>query len=112
MTFGGWMLPAFKILRHLKVLRGTPLDPFGYTRERRQERALIQEYKALLLSALDRITSDNYASAMKLAGSANIIRGYGPVKEANVRRWRAEVAALQLPGDETAAGVPPKTVSV
>ena len=39
--FGPAMLTGFKVLRHLKFLRGTALDVFGRTEERRTERALI-----------------------------------------------------------------------
>ena len=44
MSFGPWLLGAFRVLKKFKVLRGTPLDPFGYTAERRTERRLIAEY--------------------------------------------------------------------
>ena len=43
--FGPWMLGAFGVLAASRWLRGTPLDPFGYTAERRMERALIAEYE-------------------------------------------------------------------
>src|SRR3979490_2896416 len=52
MRFGPWMLPVFKVLSSLKGLRGTPLDPFGYTAERRAERALIREYEATVETLL------------------------------------------------------------
>jgi len=32
----------------MKGLRGTALDPFGYTAERRMERRLIKDYQALV----------------------------------------------------------------
>ena len=48
MTFGPWMLPAFRLLAKLKFLRGTAFDPFGYTPERRTERKLIADYEAML----------------------------------------------------------------
>ena len=44
-VFGPWMLGAFGVLSRFKWLRGTPLDPFGYTAERRMERALIADYE-------------------------------------------------------------------
>ena len=48
MTFGPWMLPAFRMLAKFKFLRGTALDIFGYSEERRTERKLIADYEALL----------------------------------------------------------------
>ena len=43
--YGAWALPAIKTLRHLKFLRGTALDVFGKTEERKMERALIEDYQ-------------------------------------------------------------------
>jgi indolepyruvate ferredoxin oxidoreductase len=47
-AYGPWMLPAFRVLAKLRRLRGTPLDVFGRTEERRKERALIGQYEALV----------------------------------------------------------------
>ena len=41
--FGSWMFKAFKILSGLKFLRGTRFDLFGYTAERKSERALVKK---------------------------------------------------------------------
>jgi indolepyruvate ferredoxin oxidoreductase len=92
--FGGWMLPVLRGLQRLKRLRGTPLDPFGYTAERRLERRLIGEYRALIESIADRITEANLPVAVRLAGAASAIAGFGPVKDAGVAKYRAEVEAL------------------
>jgi indolepyruvate ferredoxin oxidoreductase len=43
MSFGPWLLPAFRLLARLKFLRGTAFDPFGRTQERRTERKLIED---------------------------------------------------------------------
>ena len=48
MSFGPWLLPLFRLLAKLKFLRGTSFDPFGYSTERRTERKLIDDYRALL----------------------------------------------------------------
>ena len=48
MSFGPWMMRAFRVLAKLKGLRGTPLDVFGYTHERKTERQLVRDYEALL----------------------------------------------------------------
>ncbi len=49
MSFGPWILSAFRVLSKFKFLRGTPLDPFGHTAERRMERKLVAEYLAICL---------------------------------------------------------------
>jgi indolepyruvate ferredoxin oxidoreductase len=86
-TFGPWMLPVFKLLRHGKRLRGTALDPFGYTAERRLERRLIADYRRLIEQLVDRLESRNLDAAIELAGAAYDIRGYGPVKHASVQDY-------------------------
>jgi indolepyruvate ferredoxin oxidoreductase len=85
--FGRWMVPAFRVLRSLKVLRGTPFDPFGYTRERRMERRLIDEYRQLIDTLLERVTQRNLATTIDLAAAAYDVRGYGLVKDASVREY-------------------------
>src|SRR5665213_2698686 len=58
MSFGPWMLGAFRVLAKFKFLRGTPLDPFGYSADRKTERRLIAVYSALLNELCDRLTLD------------------------------------------------------
>ena len=82
--YGPWLMPAFKLLTKLRFLRGTALDPFGHTAERKRERALIGEYRDLLQRLLPPLTSDNHAIAVALARLPEKIRGYGHVKEANL----------------------------
>ncbi|MBE9539727.1 MAG: indolepyruvate ferredoxin oxidoreductase family protein [Proteobacteria bacterium] len=81
--FGPWMMKSFKFLARLKFLRGTALDVFGYSAERKQERADIAEYEALLNSVFDGLTDDNYQLAGELAELASKLRGYGHVKDRN-----------------------------
>jgi indolepyruvate ferredoxin oxidoreductase len=94
MTFGPWLLPAFKLLAKAKVLRGTRFDPFGYTRDRRMERALIAEYEALLDQLFARLTPENHHIAVGLAALPEKIRGFGHVKMRHVQAAKAEEAAL------------------
>lgn len=82
---------AFQALARMRKLRGTPLDVFGWDRDRRLERALITEYESLLTSAGEL----PYDDAVRLAESVMAIKGYGPVKEAAAARWRDEVARLR-----------------
>ncbi len=79
--YGPWMLTAFRWLARLKFLRGSALDPFGRTHERREERARIVRYEALLEHIAARLTPLNHASAVELAAVAGTIRGFGHVKD-------------------------------
>jgi indolepyruvate ferredoxin oxidoreductase len=96
-TYGGWMRGAFGLLARLKGLRGTPLDVFGYTEERRTERALIGEYRALVDEILAALTADRLAEAVALAALPEEIRGYGHVKERNLKavrlKWEKQLFA-------------------
>jgi indolepyruvate ferredoxin oxidoreductase len=94
MRFGPWMLPVFSLLRRLKFLRGTKLDLFGYTAERRTERELISEYETLVEEVLGRLAADNHALAVELAALPDGIRGYGHVKDANLEKVRHKWADL------------------
>ena len=91
-TFGAWMVPAFRVLAALRGLRGTAFDLFGYTAERRMERALIGEFEETverLIAGLDAASLDD---ACDIVGEYMDIRGYGPVKEAAVAAVRERVA--------------------
>ena len=87
-AFGPGILGLFRLLAALKPLRGTPVDPFGWTHERRMERALIRQYEADMAEVLDRLTPATLDAAVGLAELPLAIRGFGPVKAAN-----AEAAA-------------------
>ena len=91
---GPGCLGALGVLKKFKVLRGTPLDPFGYTAERRAERKLIVEYEKLLADIAEHLTPGNYNSAVALAALPEKIRGYGPVKQRHLGIVKAEEAGL------------------
>jgi indolepyruvate ferredoxin oxidoreductase len=93
--FGSWILQAFDILTRFKFLRGTAFDPFGYTSERRMERALPGEYSATIFRHLDKAKPHDWARLVALAKSAELVRGYGHIKEANVAKYRQECARLE-----------------
>lgn len=93
--FGAWMGSAFAVLAKMKGLRGTAFDIFGYTAERKMERALINEYEAQIRQVAEELTLANHPAAVELASLPGQIRGYGHVKEANVQKVRAlEAQAL------------------
>lgn len=93
-VFGAWMMPLFRLLARAKFLRGTALDPFGYSRHRREERALIGEYEQTLDHILGGLTRDNYYTAVELAALPEKIRGYDTVKEASLAQVRQQWRAL------------------
>jgi len=78
--YGPAMGMAFRLLARLKGLRGTALDPFGRTEERRTERALIVEYRACIEELLAGLGVANHAAAVEIARLPEQIRGYGHVK--------------------------------
>ena len=80
MRFGPWVLPILRLLKGLRRLRGTPFDLFGYTDERRTERALIREYESTVERLLARLASGNHALAVQIASIPEEIRGFGHVK--------------------------------
>ncbi len=94
MRFGPWMMPAFRALAKLKFLRGTALDPFGRSEERRTERKLIQDYEATIEEILAGLTPDNHRLAVEIASIPDAIRGFGHVKAAHLERAKAREAEL------------------
>jgi len=101
-TFGPWMLKGFALLARMKGLRGTPFDPFGYSAERREERALIAQFEGDMRDWLGKLTAANRDLVLELALLPLQIRGYGPVKAISVakaaERRAAILSALQQGG--------------
>jgi len=88
--FGPLMLTGFKLLKHFKMLRGTPLDIFGNTEEREMERALIGEYVASIDEVIAKLNADNHALALEIANLPDAIKGFGHVKARNVVAVRSK----------------------
>jgi indolepyruvate ferredoxin oxidoreductase len=93
-TYGPWMMTAFRVLAKMKWLRGTALDVFGRTHERRTERRLITDYEALIDELLPRLAAHNHAIAADLASIPEHIRGYGHVKDRHLKAAKAKEAEL------------------
>jgi len=94
MSFGPWMMTAYKVLASLRGLRGTAFDIFGYTHERKTERQLIKDYEAMVAEIVARLTPDNHALAVGLASIPEKIRGFGHVKARHLAVAKKEEAAL------------------
>ena len=93
--YGGWIWPAFKLLRHLRAVRGTWLDVFGYTEERKRERQARDDYCALLTEICANLRPENYECAVEMASLPEKIRGFGPVRLSHMIEAEAELQALK-----------------
>jgi indolepyruvate ferredoxin oxidoreductase len=93
--FGPWLRPLLKVLARARRLRGTPFDPFGYTAERRKERALIGEYEELVARVLGALNISNHAAAVGLLTLAEEIRGFGLVKAKAMQDYRQRAKQLE-----------------
>ena len=89
-SYGAWMLTGFKVLARLKGLRGTPLDVFGYTEERRTERALIGQYRSGIESLLGDLNEQTRERALAVARWPEQIKGFGHVKERHLAQAQAQ----------------------
>lgn len=100
---GPWMRPVLVVLARLKVLRGTAIDPFGRLASRREERALVGWYEALLRDGLALLQPGNVALVAQLLALPMDIRGYESVKSAAVAeaKQRADELLAQLRGPRT-----------
>ena len=92
--YGSWMWRAFALLAKCKGVRGSAFDIFGYSAERKMERALILEYREMVGALLDQLTPANHALAVELATLPEKVRGFGHVKDQAVATFRADRARL------------------
>lgn len=105
-----WLTSSlFRILRSMRKIRGTFLDVFGYTKERRTERRLIVEYIDIVSELSEQITPENYNHIVEIAELADMIRGYDTVKMSSIDRYRNELTRklselLAIPDEATEHG--------
>ena len=102
--FGGWVMPLFRFLARFKKLRGSVLDIFGYTAERKMERALIADYERDIEQILAELNPRNHAIAVEIASLPFDMRGFGHVKQANVEntKRRRDLLLSKLSGRDLA----------
>jgi indolepyruvate ferredoxin oxidoreductase len=101
--YGPAMFGMFRLLARLKGLRGTPLDIFGRTEERRTERALIGEYRASIEQVLAGLNAGNHALAVEIARIPDQIKGFGHVKARNLAAARVQWQQLLQQWQQPAA---------
>ncbi|MCD2180044.1 indolepyruvate ferredoxin oxidoreductase family protein [Rhizobium sp. C1] len=94
-SYGPWMMGALNALAKFKVLRGTPLDIFGYTDERKMERQMIADFEALLGRVVGKLNAANAPAMAELLAAAEKIRGFGHVKEKAAKDVLAKMAAME-----------------
>jgi indolepyruvate ferredoxin oxidoreductase len=92
--FGGWIFPFFKTLALFKGLRGSKFNPFGFTKERKMEQKLIQDYRTLVEEVLKTLCDKNQDLAIEIISLALDIRGFGHVKMDNFERVMADQDTL------------------
>ncbi|HUJ01516.1 MAG TPA: DUF6537 domain-containing protein, partial [Usitatibacter sp.] len=93
-TYGPWMLSAMRFLARLKGLRGTALDVFGYSAERRTERRLIEDYRAVVEELVASLDRDRLDLAVEIASIPAKIRGFGHVKMRSLEEAKGHQAEL------------------
>ncbi len=93
---GPWVMSAFRLMARLRFLRGTLLDPFRNSDERKLERRLLAEFEADIDDLAARLSPANHALAVRIASLPETIKGYGRVKEASAAEaGKARAKALQ-----------------
>jgi len=92
--YGSWMFAAFRLLAKLRFLRGSALDIFGYTEERRSERQLIADYEKTIDELLAKLAADNHGLAVQIASIPEEIRGFGHVKARHLAAAKLKEAKL------------------
>ena len=94
MAFGPWIFPLLRGLAALKPLRGTMVDPFGWTEERRLERTLIGDYEKTIQTLLPALSPARHQAAVEIAALPTNIRGFGPIKMKSIETTRAKEREL------------------
>ncbi|GAA1594258.1 MULTISPECIES: indolepyruvate ferredoxin oxidoreductase family protein [Kribbella] len=93
-SFGPRTHGALRLLAHLKPLRGTRADLFGYAHVRKLERALRDHYRDLVTDLAGSLDATSYDRAVQLAELPDLIRGYESVKLRNIERYTAALREL------------------
>lgn len=88
--------PMFRVLAAARVVRGTPLDVFGYTSVRKLERGLRDQYLGMVEGLTQSLTAENYDHAVAAASAVEVVKGYESIKERNVERYRERLSELGI----------------
>ena len=107
--YGPWVFGAMKLLARLRGLRGSALDPFGRTEERRAERRWVEDYERRIAALAAELDAPRVALATRIAAIAEQVRGFGPVKEAQMAKAGAQLVALDRDWQSAAETAAPGT---
>jgi indolepyruvate ferredoxin oxidoreductase len=92
--FGPWIFVMFRLLAHVRWVRGTLLDPFAWTAERKLERQLIRDFEATLTLILAQLTPHNLSLAAEIGAAPRQIRGFGHIKAKSIREYQGKMSQL------------------
>jgi indolepyruvate ferredoxin oxidoreductase len=95
LKLGRWFVPFLRLLRAIRFLRGTPFDPFGHTKVRRTERALIGEYEEMAREVFAHLSPATHELALEICELPDMIRGYEEIKLRSVDRFRQDATDLR-----------------
>jgi indolepyruvate ferredoxin oxidoreductase len=101
--YGSFIMLGFKLLAKMKGLRGSALDVFGNTAERKMERGLLKDYLATIDVIVAKLAPFNHAQAVALAKLPEGIRGFGHVKERHVAETKVKEIGLRSAFDNATA---------
>ncbi|PCO06662.1 indolepyruvate ferredoxin oxidoreductase [Microbulbifer flavimaris] len=109
LVLGPWLTRLLPVLARGKVLRGTPFDLFGYTAERRAERAWAREVEGAIESVAAGLNRENQELALELLSLPQRVRGYGHVRQGKMEELRSRWK--ELLESFTGSGGSPRMVS-
>jgi indolepyruvate ferredoxin oxidoreductase len=95
-----------RLLARMRFLRNTRLDPFAGSRDRREERELIADYRELVTHVVSGLNANNHEAAVKLLSLPEQVRGFGPVKRKSIAQYRIERERLLREFDQPHVAVP------
>ncbi len=94
MTLGPATEKVFRLLARCKSVRGSWMDVFSYTAERKMERRLIREYRDAVLAMARKLDAGNFATALEIAELPQAVRGFGHIKAANADKYQQRLDQL------------------
>ncbi len=90
-SYGPRTRHALRWLAAARALRGSIIDPFAWSAERRLGRTLLVEYELSLARMLRGLTASRLGAAAQIANWTDPVKGFGPV-----RKERAQAARVTL----------------
>lgn len=96
---GPWIMTVFQLMSSLRKLRGTWLDPFRNSAERRLGRQLLEEYERDMDALIAAPLMHSLELTLNIAALPQKIRGYGHVREASAQSAAKERERLLAVND-------------